>query len=131
MPDDQIIPKGKQIAVIISSSDQEFTLWPKQGTELVIDPNYTTISIPIVGGINEYHDAVKNSFYKETELKNELFTGSRTKDYFNFQLLFLLYDFLIYLAQLNCFLLVVRSYVHNKIAWNFLLLVKLNSLEYS
>src|SRR5690606_33667151 len=36
-PDDQIIPAGKQIALMIFSSDKEYTLWPKPGTKLTID----------------------------------------------------------------------------------------------
>ena len=31
-PDDQVIPKGQRIALMIFSSDQDFTLWPKPGT---------------------------------------------------------------------------------------------------
>lgn len=53
MPDDQVIPKGKQIALMIFSSDKEFTLLPKPGTQLTIDPNLTSITLPIVGGSNE------------------------------------------------------------------------------
>jgi X-Pro dipeptidyl-peptidase len=48
-PDDQIIPKGQQIALMIFSSDREFTLWPKPGTELTIDLDATTLSLPVVG----------------------------------------------------------------------------------
>ena len=36
-PDDQIIPAGKRIGLMILSSDRDFTLWPKPGTELTID----------------------------------------------------------------------------------------------
>jgi hypothetical protein len=32
-PDDQILPKGKRIGVMIMSSDRDFTLWPRPGTE--------------------------------------------------------------------------------------------------
>jgi X-Pro dipeptidyl-peptidase len=49
-PDDQIIPAGKQIGLMIFSSDREFTLWPEPGTRLTIDLNGTSIIIPIVGG---------------------------------------------------------------------------------
>lgn len=49
-PDDQIIPAGKRIALMIFSSDRDFTLWPKPGTELSIDVNLTRISLPVVGG---------------------------------------------------------------------------------
>ncbi len=58
MPDDQIIPAGKQIGLMIFSSDQEFTLWPKPGTQLTLDPNSTSITIPFVGGLEEYKKAV-------------------------------------------------------------------------
>jgi len=49
-PDDQIIPAGKQIGLMIFSSDREYTLWPEPGTRLTIDLNGTSITIPIVGG---------------------------------------------------------------------------------
>jgi X-Pro dipeptidyl-peptidase len=49
-PDDQIIPAGQQIGLMIMSSDREFTLWPTPGTELTIDLDATTINLPIVGG---------------------------------------------------------------------------------
>ena len=60
MPDDQIIPKGQQIGLMIFSSDQEFTLWPKPGTELTVDLDVTTLSLPIVGGTNAINKALKN-----------------------------------------------------------------------
>lgn len=50
MPDDQIIPKGQQIGLMIFSSDKEFTLWPEPGTELTIDLDGTELTLPIVGG---------------------------------------------------------------------------------
>jgi len=49
-PDDQVIDKGEQIALMIFSSDRDFTLWPEPGTELSIDLSATTLSLPIVGG---------------------------------------------------------------------------------
>ncbi|MEL7499452.1 MAG: Xaa-Pro dipeptidyl-peptidase [Planctomycetota bacterium] len=49
-PDDQIIPVGQQIGLMIFSSDRDFTLWPKKGTELTVDLDGTTITIPVVGG---------------------------------------------------------------------------------
>ena len=50
MPDDQIIPKGQQIGLMIFSSDKEFTLWPEPGTELTVDSEGTTLTLPLVGG---------------------------------------------------------------------------------
>jgi X-Pro dipeptidyl-peptidase len=49
-PDDQIIPAGKRIALMILSSDRDFTLHPKPGTRLTIDLDATKIVLPIVGG---------------------------------------------------------------------------------
>lgn len=49
-PDDQIIPAGKQIALVLFSSDPEFTLWPEAGTELTFDLDGTILTLPVVGG---------------------------------------------------------------------------------
>ncbi|MGK0412567.1 MAG: X-Pro dipeptidyl-peptidase [Polaribacter sp.] len=49
-PDDQIIKKGQQIGLMIFSSDNNYTLLPKPGTELTVDLEGTAITIPIVGG---------------------------------------------------------------------------------
>jgi X-Pro dipeptidyl-peptidase len=49
-PDDQIIPAGKQIGLMIFSSDREFTLWPDPGTRLTVDLSSTSLTLPIVGG---------------------------------------------------------------------------------
>jgi X-Pro dipeptidyl-peptidase len=35
---------------MIMSSDQDFTLWPKAGTELSVDLAKTSLSLPVVGG---------------------------------------------------------------------------------
>lgn len=56
-PDDQIIAAGQQIGVMIMSSDREFTLWPAPGTELTVDLDGTSISIPIVGGTAAFEKA--------------------------------------------------------------------------
>ncbi len=49
-PDDQVIPPGKQIALMIFSSDREFTLWPEPGTKLTVDLDATSLQLPVVGG---------------------------------------------------------------------------------
>ena len=49
-PDDQIIPKGQQIGLMIFSSDRDFTLHPRPGTKLTIDLDATSLDLPIVGG---------------------------------------------------------------------------------
>lgn len=56
-PDDEFIPAGKQLAVMIMSSDREFTLWPKAGTALTIDLARSSFTLPIVGGTNALKQA--------------------------------------------------------------------------
>ena len=43
---------------MIFSSDRDFTLWPKAGTELTIDLDGTMLELPVVGG----EAAVKKAF---------------------------------------------------------------------
>ncbi|MFI1773249.1 Xaa-Pro dipeptidyl-peptidase [Thalassobellus citreus] len=50
MPDDQIIKAGQQIGLMIFSSDKEFTLHPKPGTELTVDLDCSSLTLPVVGG---------------------------------------------------------------------------------
>lgn len=59
MPDDQVIPKGQQIGLMIFSSDKEFTLWPTPGTELTVDLDATALELPIVGGTEAFNEAMK------------------------------------------------------------------------
>jgi X-Pro dipeptidyl-peptidase len=58
LPDDQVIRKGQQIGLMIFSSDSEFTILPAPGTQLVIDANGTSITLPVVGGM----EALDNAF---------------------------------------------------------------------
>jgi X-Pro dipeptidyl-peptidase len=51
-PDDQIIPAGQQIGLLIFSSDRDFTLWPEPGTKLTVDLDGIVLTIPVVGGVN-------------------------------------------------------------------------------
>lgn len=59
MPDDQIIPKGQQIALMVFSSDREFTLLPDPGTELSVDLDATTLTLPVVGGAKVFKSATE------------------------------------------------------------------------
>lgn len=60
-PDDQIIPAGKRIALMILSSDRDFTIWPKAGTKLTVDLDATKITLPIVGGQAMFEKATKQN----------------------------------------------------------------------
>ena len=57
-PDDQIIKKGQQIGLMLFSSDSEYTLLPRPGTELTIDLKETMITLPIVGGKSAFKKAI-------------------------------------------------------------------------
>ena len=57
-PDDQVIPAGQRIGLMIFSSDREFTLWPSPGTELTIDLDGTSLELPVVGGEQALRKAV-------------------------------------------------------------------------
>ncbi len=56
-PDDQIVPAGQQIGLMIFSSDRDFTLWPEAGTELTVDLDSTSVEIPVVGGAKAFQQA--------------------------------------------------------------------------
>jgi X-Pro dipeptidyl-peptidase len=56
-PTDEWVPAGRRLAVMIMSSDREFTLWPQPGTELTVDLAGSRFSIPIVGGANALRNA--------------------------------------------------------------------------
>ncbi|MGB0598636.1 MAG: Xaa-Pro dipeptidyl-peptidase [Rubripirellula sp.] len=57
-PDDQVLPKGQQIGLMIFSSDRDFTLHPNPGTELTIDVDATMLRLPIVGGKDAFTKAL-------------------------------------------------------------------------
>ncbi len=60
-PDDQIIPAGKQLALMIFSSDRDFTLWPPEGTKLSVDLDATSLELPIVGGQAAFERALQGA----------------------------------------------------------------------
>ena len=49
-PDDQVIPAGARIGLMIFSSDHDYTVHPEPGTTLTVDLAGTSISLPVVGG---------------------------------------------------------------------------------
>lgn len=58
-PDDQVIRAGQQIGLMIFSSDKEFTLHPEPGTQLTIDLEATSLTLPVVGGEEAYRKAAE------------------------------------------------------------------------
>jgi len=59
-PDDQMIPKGQQIGLMIFSSDKDFTLWPTPGTTLTVDLDATSLTLPVVGGAEAFGQAIQD-----------------------------------------------------------------------
>ncbi len=57
-PDDQVIPAGKRIGLMVFSSDRDFTLWPQPGTALTLDLDGTSLTLPVVGGGDALRKAV-------------------------------------------------------------------------
>jgi len=49
-PDDQVIPAGARIGLMILSSDRLFTVHPDPGTTLTVDLGATSVVLPVVGG---------------------------------------------------------------------------------
>jgi X-Pro dipeptidyl-peptidase len=76
-PDDQVIPAGQQIGLMIFSSDREFTLWPDPGTELTVDLGATSITLPVVGGLDGWE---KSQTEKVEEPKEEKAEEKKSSD---------------------------------------------------
>ena len=49
-PDDQVIPAGSRLGLMVFSTDHEFTIHPAPGTELTVDVAGTSVELPVVGG---------------------------------------------------------------------------------
>jgi X-Pro dipeptidyl-peptidase len=58
-PDDQILPAGERIGLMVFSSDRDFTLWPEPGTELTLDLDATALTFPVVGGPEAWKRATR------------------------------------------------------------------------
>ncbi|TWT75868.1 Xaa-Pro dipeptidyl-peptidase [Posidoniimonas polymericola] len=66
-PDDQVIPAEQQIGLMIFSSDQDFTLWPKPGAELTVDLDATSLTLPVVDGKKGWRRAFREPKPEEAE----------------------------------------------------------------
>jgi X-Pro dipeptidyl-peptidase len=60
-PDDQIIPAGQRIGLMVFGSDQEFTLWARPGIELTLDLAEVSLELPVVGGTEALQRALAGS----------------------------------------------------------------------
>ena len=49
-PDDHVFAAGHRIGLVVVSTDHDYTIRPKPGTQLTLAPNQSEISLPVVGG---------------------------------------------------------------------------------
>jgi X-Pro dipeptidyl-peptidase len=49
-PDDHVFAAGHRIGLVVVSTDHDYTLRPKPGTKLTLDPRASAVRLPIVGG---------------------------------------------------------------------------------
>jgi predicted acyl esterase len=57
-PRDTVVPAGNRLAVMIVSSDRDFTIRPAAGTQLTVDLAHSSLVIPVVGGTNALANAI-------------------------------------------------------------------------
>ncbi len=60
-PDDQVIPAGQSVGLMIFSTDLDFTLQPEPGTTLSVDLGGTSIQLPVVGGESALRRALRRT----------------------------------------------------------------------
>ena len=56
-PKDTVVPAGNRLALMVLSSDRDFTIRPAAGTRLTLDLASSSLSIPVVGGSNAFAGA--------------------------------------------------------------------------
>lgn len=49
-PKDSVVPAGNRLALMVVSSDRDFTIRPSAGTRLTLDLGHSSLTIPVVGG---------------------------------------------------------------------------------
>jgi predicted acyl esterase len=49
-PKDSIVPAGNRLALMVLSSDRDFTIRPAPGTRLTLDVGRSSLALPVVGG---------------------------------------------------------------------------------
>ena len=49
-PDDQVLPAGAELGLVVFASDPDFTVAPAPGTEVTVFPGASRLRLPVVGG---------------------------------------------------------------------------------
>jgi hypothetical protein len=60
-PKDTIVPAGNRIALMVFSSDNQYTIRPAAGTQLTLDLGKSSFTIPVVGGSDLLASATGNA----------------------------------------------------------------------
>ena len=79
-PDDQVIPAGQQIGLMIFSSDRDYTLRPDPGTKLTVQLGATHIKLPVVGGADAYAKAFEEDSSQDDAGGSDSETGAVSED---------------------------------------------------
>ena len=58
-PKDTIVPAGNRLALMVISSDRDFTIRPAPGTQLTLDLGRSSLALPVVGGSAALADAAR------------------------------------------------------------------------
>ncbi len=58
-PKDTVVPAGNRLALMVVSSDRDFTIRPAAGTRLTLDLAHSSLEIPVVGGPKALADALR------------------------------------------------------------------------
>jgi len=58
-PKDSVVPAGNRLALMVISSDRDFTIRPAPGTRLTLDLGRSWLALPIVGGSAALADAAR------------------------------------------------------------------------
>jgi hypothetical protein len=65
-PKDVVVPAGRRLALMVLSSDREFTVRPAPGTQVTLDVAGSSLSIPVVGGTDALVTATGGDVEEET-----------------------------------------------------------------
>jgi predicted acyl esterase len=57
-PKDTVVPAGNRLALMVLSSDRDFTVRPAPGTQVTLQLGGSSITLPVVGGTNALADAI-------------------------------------------------------------------------
>ena len=51
-PRDTVVAAGRRLGLMVFSTDREYTIRPKPGTRVTLDPAASTLTLPVVGALS-------------------------------------------------------------------------------